>query len=247
MAFQDHFSERAAEYARFRPRYPTRLFQYLADAAPARDRAWDCGTGSGQAAAGLAPLFRSVIATDPSAAQLAAAEPHPHVEYRESAEGAPVEDASVDLVAAASAAHWFDLERFYAEVRRVAKPHGLVALWCYSLPSVDAEVDAMLRRFATEVVGPSWPPERRYVDRHYRTLPFPFREFPAPSFRMEARWSLADLIGYVRTWSAVRQYREARGRDPIDLLEQELAVRWDEAGSKRTVTWPIHLRVGRVA
>jgi len=77
--FADHFSATAAAYATFRPRYPDALFEWLAAIAPSRECAWDCATGSGQAASGLARHFEQVVATDPSAAQLAHAAAGDHV------------------------------------------------------------------------------------------------------------------------------------------------------------------------
>jgi len=75
VTFADHFSGVSAAYAEFRPRYPDALFEFLARESPARDAAWDVGTGSGQAAAGLARYFRHVTATDASAAQIASSRP----------------------------------------------------------------------------------------------------------------------------------------------------------------------------
>ena len=70
MPFKDHFSTQAADYAKYRPHYPPALFEYLASIAPAKKVAWDCGTGNGQAALGLALHFEMVIATDPSEKQI---------------------------------------------------------------------------------------------------------------------------------------------------------------------------------
>ena len=54
---------------------------------------------------------------------------HPRVEYRVApAERSGLPDAAVDLVTLALAAHWFDLPRFYAEVRRVGRPRTAIAL-----------------------------------------------------------------------------------------------------------------------
>ena len=123
MKFPDHFSQQASDYARYRPLYPAKLYEYLASLTPEHDRAWDVGTGNGQAAIGLARHFRSIIATDPSEQQIALATPHERVTYRvATAEHSEIEDRSIDLVAASLAVHWFDLDRFYAEVKRVLKP-----------------------------------------------------------------------------------------------------------------------------
>ena len=61
--FKDHFSGHATDYARYRPDYPAALYEFLAKTARRHEVAWDCGTGSGQAALGLAPYFDRVIAT----------------------------------------------------------------------------------------------------------------------------------------------------------------------------------------
>ena len=82
MAFKDHFSKQAADYATFRPRYTQKLFDYLGTIAPSRQLAWDCGTGNGQAAVGLASIFNRVIATDASEKQIANAQSHEKVAYR---------------------------------------------------------------------------------------------------------------------------------------------------------------------
>lgn len=242
---RDHFSESAAAYAAFRPHYPAALFAWLAERAPARERAWDCATGSGQAALGLAEHFRAVVATDASVAQLAQGAPHPRVSYAAcSAERSALRSRSVSLVTVAQALHWLDLEPFYAEVRRVLVPGGLVAAWCYGLLEVEGEPGAVVRRFATEVVGPYWPAERALVDAGYATVPFPFAEVEAPAFAMERRWTLAELAGYLGTWSAVRLYRRARGEDAVAAVVRELAAGWGGAAVARHVRWPVWVRAG---
>ena len=245
MSFRDHFSRAAAGYASFRPHYPDALFDFVAARAPGLDLAWDCGTGSGQAALGLAHHFKRVVATDASATQIAHATPHSAVEYRVApAERSGLADRSVDLVTAAQALHWFDIAAFWAEVRRVLVPGGVLAVWCYDLLEVGPDVDRILRRFYSETVGPFWPPERRLVETGYRTVPFPFVELPVPTFGMEHAMTLSQLGGYVRTWSATIRYMDARGRDPVDALLEELAPLWGEA---RTTRWPLAVRAGRQA
>lgn len=243
--FKDHFSGHAGIYARYRPTYPAALFAWLAELAPDRRRAWDCGTGNGQAAVALAEHFGEVIATEPSETQVASAFPHPRVTYRVApAEDAGVEPASVSLVTVAQAAHWFDLPAFWREAERALVPGGVIALWGYELMSASPEVDAVVHRLYVDIVGPYWPPERRLIETEYRTIDLPFDEIAAPPFHMEQRWTLTELAGYLRTWSAVKRYEQAHQRDPVSLVENDLAEAWGEDGEK-TIRFPLFFRVGR--
>jgi SAM-dependent methyltransferase len=246
MSFADHFSAIAPGYASYRPRYPEELFEYLAEVAPRRDLAWDCGAGSGQATLALVRHFAAVIATDASARQLAEAPQHPRVEQRVApAESSGIADASIDLVAVAQALHWFDLERFFGEARRVLVPGGVLAVWTYGLQRVDGgAIDQLLHRFYHETIGPYWAPERRLVESGYSTIAMPFEDFEVPSFAMTALWTLPELLGYLRTWSATRRYVEELGHDPVGPLEQKVAAHWGDA-ERRVVEWPMAVRAGR--
>ena len=245
MSFKDHFSRQAAAYSCYRPAYPRALIEYVAAQSPGRRLAVDCATGNGQAAVALAEWFAAVLAVDASSSQLARAEPHPRVHYVASlAERLPARDHSVDMVVAAQAAHWFDFGRFHAECRRVLVRDGVVAVWTYEKFRVNDAVDAVIDDFYVNVVGGDWPPERRYVEQGYRTLPFPWREQPTPVFQLEIDWDLPQLMGYLATWSAVQRCRDRLGRDPLATLEPRLAAHWPRAGAMR-LRWPIHLRLGR--
>jgi len=244
VAFKDHFSGHASAYARYRPEYPQELFDYLATLTPRRAVALDCATGNGQAAIGLARHYECVVATDGSISQLKSAQPHPRVTYLGNlAEQPALKNATVDLAAAAQAAHWFDHSRFHAEMRRVLRPDSALAIWTYRLAFVTPQIDAVVRYFYEDVVGPHWPPERRHVESAYRDLPFPWREVAVPQFQQRLEWTLDDFIGYVGTWSATQRYTNVSGADPLPALRAEIAPLWD-SGS-RTVVWPLHLRVGR--
>jgi SAM-dependent methyltransferase len=246
--FKDHFSQGAADYAEFRPRYPGALFDWLASETARHDLAWDCATGNGQAARGLAAHYARVIATDASERQLAHAASHPRIEYRVAAaheSGLPA--ASVDVVTVAQALHWLPLPQFFAEATRVLAPGGLIAAWGYSLPSIsNAALDEALHRYHDEIVGPYWPPERRMVDTRYASVPFPFAEIAGPPFALEQRMTRLAVEGYLRTWSASRRYREARGDDPVARIAPTLAAEWSDPREVRPVRWPLFVRAGRV-
>ncbi len=248
MSFKDHFSPAATGYAAFRPRYPPALFRFLAGLVPVRERAWDCATGNGQAAVGLAGFFTRVVATEASLRQLALASPAPRVCYLAcTAEATPLADVSVDLAAVAQAVHWFDLDAFYREARRVLRPHGALAVWTYGRFSVSPEVDRVVERFVSELVGEHWPPERRWVDEGYRSLPFPLERLPAPRLTMQEKWDLDRLMGYLGTWSSVVRYRAARGIDPRREIASEMAAAWGAPWTRRGITWPLSLLAGRFA
>jgi SAM-dependent methyltransferase len=247
MSFPDHFSGVSSAYAEYRPRYPDSLFTWLAGLPAGRDVAWDCATGSGQAAIGLASQFERVIGTDASAGQIAAAVPHPRVDYRIApAEESGLDSESVDLVTVAQALHWLDRPTFFAEARRVLRPDGAIAAWTYGNPRLDdARADEVLRRFTSETVGPYWPPERALVDAGYGTIEFPFAEIDPPAFEMDAWWPLAALLGYIGTWSATTRFRTARGYDPLPELAAQLRRAWGVSETPRRIAWPLSLRVGR--
>jgi SAM-dependent methyltransferase len=246
MSFKDHFSRQSQSYSRYRPGYPPGLIAWVAAQAPDRRLAVDCATGNGQAAVALAEHFESVLALDGSLSQLLHAPAAPRVMYvAATAERLPVADRSVSLVAAAQAFHWFDFERFHAECRRVLVPEGVVAAWTYEKFRVDDAVDAVIDHFYSEVVGVFWPPERRYVEEGYRTLPFPWHEVPQPQYSLQTRWDLGQVMGYLATWSSVQRFKDALGRDPLPDLRARLHDPWPR-GEPRTLPWPIHLRLGHV-
>src|SRR3982751_5360462 len=243
--FKDYFSKHSVDYAKHRPVYPVELFAHLAAIAPSTKLAWDCATGSGQAACALAGFFARVVATDASASQLEQAARYEKVFYKVAkAEDSGLESASVDLITVAQALHWFDLDKFYGEARRVLKRDGLLAVWSYNLIEISQKIDAVINRFYKDVVGPYWPPERRLVEEGYNSIAFPFREIAVPQFQMSAQWTLYDLVGYLRTWSATQKFMEQNEADPLASINDELTALWGEPEETKQVRWPLKLKVG---
>jgi ubiquinone/menaquinone biosynthesis C-methylase UbiE len=245
VAFKDHFSKHAADYARFRPRYPHKMFEYLGTVAPSKKLAWDCATGNGQAAVFLADVFARVIATDGSEKQIANAEKHDRVEYRVAlAEESEIGSECVDLLMVAQALHWLDHARFYREVRRVLKTSGIFAASAYKFFHITSPIDEILNgRYYKTVVGPCWPPERVLVEK-FDEVPFPFAEIKTPRFEMTAKWNLEHLVGYLRSWSASQRFIAEKKRDPIDEIAAELWAAWGDPDQPRKIVWPLTLRVG---
>ncbi len=247
MSPHDLFGDRADEYARHRPTYPDRLFVHLEGLAAGRQLAWDCGAGSGQTARSLARRFARVLASDTSLRQLARAGLDGGVGFvAAAAEAAPLRDGCVDLVTVSAAVHWFDRPRFYAEVRRVARPGAILAVWSYYQTRIEPALDAVLARYADDVVGPLWPREFGLNREAYRGLDFPFERLPWPDVHAEARMRLPDLCQYMRTWSASQAWERRRGTDPVEVVRAELERAWGDPRAERTVRWPLHGAIGRV-
>jgi SAM-dependent methyltransferase len=199
-SFKDYFSESASDYAQYRPHYPDDLFDFLAEVSPGRTLVWDCGTGNGQAAVALARYFEHVVATDASESQIAHATRHSKVTYRVAREiDSGLGNHSVDLITVAQALHWFDLDPFYAECRRVLRGGGIIAVWMYEPALIDPAVDRIINYFNRSTIGPYWPPERRFVQEGYASLPFPFFEISHPTFFIDHQFSLQDLLKYIST------------------------------------------------
>lgn len=245
--FQDHFSGVAAGYRAHRPRYPAALFDWLAALAPCRGAALDLGCGNGQATVALAERFEAVWGLDPSAQQIANAEPHPRVTYRVApAEATGLPDGSVDLALAAQAFHWLDHARLFPELRRVARPGAAFAAVTYALARIAPAVDAVVDHLYCDIVGPDWPPERVHTEDGYRNLPFPIPELAAPPLAMEETWTLPQLVGYLRTWSAVTRHLARTGADAVAEIEPGLRAAWGDPGIARRVSWPLSVRAGRI-
>lgn len=243
--FKDHFSGHASVYAAARPTYPPALFDWLAAQCPHRRLVWDAGCGNGQASVALAAHFERVFASDPSATQIDAAAAHANVRYAvEPAEQCSLPDHCADLVTVAQALHWFDTERFYAEVRRVLAAGGLLAVWTYELSNVSTAVDAVFLRLY-HALDAWWPPERRHVEARYSTLPFPFEPVATPKFELHCDWTLGQYLTYLRSWSAAQRFLKATGSDAVAGIEADLRAAWGEPGQTRAVRWPMTVKLGR--
>ncbi|WP_410222454.1 class I SAM-dependent methyltransferase [Pedobacter sp.] len=244
--FKDNFSKQADIYRQYRPSYPEELFSYLQSLTPEHDLAWDCGTGNGQSAIGLAKYFEQVYASDPSENQINNATLHDRIIYKvERAEHNKLNNHSVDLITVAQAIHWFDFDKFYKEAKRVLKPKGIIAVWTYGLTSITDEIDKITQHFHDHVVGDFWMPENKLVEQEYKTIPFPFKERSTPPFTIKSTLNLDDLLGYFRSWSATQKYMEKCHKNPLEQLKKELLPLWGDENSKREVTRKLILRVGQ--
>jgi SAM-dependent methyltransferase len=247
MEFKDHFSTQAADYARYRPDYPQELYDFILLNVHSSDAAWDCGTGNGQVAVELANYFEDVMATDPSANQIANAMQVENVTYRvASAEASGLPSQYFDVITVGQAIHWFNFEAFYAEVRRVAKPGAMLIVWGYGLTTISHEVDKVVNDLYYNVIGSYWPSERKYLDTEYREIPFPFKPIPTPQLQMQVQWGLNEFVGYLSTWSSVQAYIKANGINPLQNLYPQLATAWGDKEGIKTINWPLYVLAGVV-
>lgn len=241
------YSPYAGHYALSRPTYPLALFDRLAALVDRHELAWDCATGSGQAARDLAKCFARVVATDVSAEQLQHAPPDPRITYRVGpAERSGIDDACVDLITVASALHWFNLDAFYAEARRVMRPRGILAAWTYHVAHVEPPFDRVLWKFYQDVVAPYFDPGARLVDERYETVTLPGVPVSIEPLHVTVAWNLDQMMRFIGSWSGVRRYVAERGEDPGSLVANELARVWGDPLAVHTITWPLYVRASRL-
>jgi ubiquinone/menaquinone biosynthesis C-methylase UbiE len=242
---KDLFSDNSGGYAAFRPTYPQELYDFILKQVKQPLAAWDCACGTGQVAKDLAVRFEKVYATDHSASQITNAVQKENITYSlSSAEKTSFNDGQFDLVTVGQALHWFDIPAFFSEARRVLKPTGVVAVWGYSLLTVNRQIDEIINHFYTSVIGLYWDKERKLVDERYRTIEFPFKRIDVPKFGFSFQWTLDDLRGYLSTWSSVRKFIQVNQSDPVEQVIRELRSLWGEGA--RTVSFPLFMRMGKV-
>jgi SAM-dependent methyltransferase len=127
------FGSKATDYAVARPGYPEALYDQLELPGTRELTIADVGAGTGLLTAGLLARGHTVVAVEPNASMRAQADAVLGVQVRYRSAAGRAEDtglasASVDLVTAAQAFHWFDAAAFRRECLRILRPHGRVAL-----------------------------------------------------------------------------------------------------------------------
>ena len=228
-------------YATFRPTYPSSLYAAILEfggPGMGRELGVDVGCGSGQVTTHLAQLFTHVVGLDLSPAQLSTAAPAPNVEYRVgSAEATGVPAATVDLVNAAAALHWFDRPAFYREVRRILKPgSGVLAAWSYSagprFPPHQAAAQDVYQRLA-DAYFPYFDPRLQAVikARSYAGMEPSLQEFAVVQRRtVEMEWAVTveALCGWARSWSGYVKLAQEQGTAaaaaPIEAFRREISA-----------------------
>jgi ubiquinone/menaquinone biosynthesis C-methylase UbiE len=241
---KDNFSKQADSYAKYRPNYPQELFDFILQYVE-RQTAWDCATGNGQTAKVLAEYFKKVYATDTSQKQIDHAHKESNIFYSvQPAEQTSFPDKSFDLITVSQALHWFDFEKFYAEVTRVGKAGSWLAVWMYALPRVSTAIDELIHDYHFITLEKYWDTERRHVDANYTTIPFPFEEIQTPAFYIANEWTIDELEGYFNTSSALQKFISANGYSAVPELFNQIKPHWQSKMMK--IIFPLHLRMGKV-
>jgi ubiquinone/menaquinone biosynthesis C-methylase UbiE len=241
---KDYFSGHSKLYATFRPTYPDDLYEFIFKHLQSRSTVWDCATGNGQVAQYLSLHFDQVFATDISQQQLDSAHQAENILYSvQPAEKTNFQDQTFDLITVGQALHWFELPQFYAEVKRVIKPHGLLAVWGYSVCSVDPAVDKFFLDFYNNIVEPYWDGARKMVEEEYKNVPFPFDQIATPKFSINVEWTLEEFAGYLTTWSATQKFIKDKNYDPVPEVVKLIQPYWRE---KEKVSFPVFLKLGSI-
>lgn len=144
-------AEVAAVYDRARPGYPAAAVAFAVAGLDGPVRAVDVGAGTGKLTTALCAAGVATVAVEPAPGMLTLLR---HTVRRAevragTAEALPLPDASVDLVAAGQAYHWFDPERALPEFARVLRPGGRLALFYNARDDAVAWVRAL-----SDLVGP---------------------------------------------------------------------------------------------
>jgi hypothetical protein len=139
-------------------------------------------------------------------------------------------------ITVAQAAHWFDLTKFYQEVRRVSNGNdGIIAIWSYGMHRINPKIDMISEKLTVggEILGNYWPKETIYVKEDYKTIPFPFKEITIPKLEMKVNWSFDDLFTYMETWSSVKKFQIEKKYDPLSIVTEEMKSLWGKKIQRR--------------
>jgi SAM-dependent methyltransferase len=241
------FNDKSDLYASARPLYPIELFEYISSLCQQHTHVWDCATGNGQAAIGLAKHFKQVEATDISQQQIANAFSHTNIHFSvQTAESTQFQDQQFDLVNVAQALHWFDFEQFWSEVYRVLKPGGLFVAYTYAWTTVTPQIDHVTDTYLKNIIEPYWAANNRLCWDGYRSVDFPFDQLDIPPFKMQMHWNLREYINFLHTWSATRRCIDDIGEAFFQQLQEALSTVWGPVDEVKNVSAPLTVIAGYI-
>lgn len=226
--------------------YPKELFIFIASLVESHENAWDCATGNGQAAIGLAGYFSRVEATDISEEQISNAFSAENINYSvQPGESTTFDDNQFDIVNVAQALHWFDFTKYWDEVARVLKPNGAFVAFSYAWPQINEEVDQALEKYIRMIIEPYWAPNNKLAWETYRSLELPFNPVAAPKINLENHWNLNQFLDYIHTWSATRRCMGDIGHDFFEVARREFETLWGDPKQEKVVKNPLTIIAGK--
>lgn len=241
------FDGKAHLYASSRPTYPKELFAFIGSLVESHNEAWDCATGNGQAALGLSQVFRVIEATDISKEQIENAFSVKNVRYSvQPSETTSFSEGQFDLINVAQALHWFDLDRYWEEVRRVLNRQGAFVAYGYTWPEVEDTVDEVVERCVTSVIAPYWAENNRLVWNGYRDVKLPFKRLETPQIDLINHWNMEQFFNYLHTWSATRRCMDNIGTEFFEVAKTEMRKYWGDPREIKVVRNPLTLIAGKV-
>jgi SAM-dependent methyltransferase len=279
--FSSYNQEQGKHYAQARLDYHPKVYQAVIDNHTSTGghlgTIIDVGCGPGNAARALASHFTHVIGLDPSEGMISTARSFGGVtvsseplryeistaEELGSNLTPPIADGSVDLIAAANAAHWFDMARFWQAAARVLKPGGSVVLWTSgkttvhpSTPNAEA-IEKAMQDLEDKHLKPYLERGNLLVRNGYSDLPMPWTlPEPVPEFDKDIfirkNWELGEefFVGIpdanmdmyevmAGTASAVIRWRKAHPDavgtkdDIVKMMRSEVERLLHEAGVEK--------------
>lgn len=243
---KSQFSKQSELYARYRPSYPEEMYHFIFQHLNKKEVAWDCCTGSGQVAIYLSTNFKKIYANDISLEQLKYAPGKENIDYfRVPAEETGFPSGIFDLITIAQAIHWLDFEKFYDEVKRTAGRDALITVIGYGMVRINEKLNPLIDKFYDFNFSEYFSENRDYLDKRYRSIPFPFEEIEAPGFTQKIKWSINDFEGYLNSWSTVQKFKDEKGFNPAEDLMNEIKPLWPE-GEVKDAVFPVFLRLGRI-
>ncbi len=225
--------------------YPKELFNFIASLVESHDQAWDCATGNGQAAVGLAEYFSHVEATDISEEQISNAFSSAKINYSvQPSESTAFENNQFNIVNVAQALHWFDYSKYWNEVARVLKPDGAFVAFSYVWPQVSDEIDQILKTYIRNIIEPYWAPNNKLAEEGYRSLELPFEPIKVPDIKLENRWNLDQFLNYIHTWSGTRRCMDDIGHEFFEEARREFESVWGFPQQEKVVINPLTIIAG---
>ncbi len=224
------FSDRAADYAKYRPSYPDEAIAILLEGLgnPSQLVAADIGAGTGISSRLLAQRGLRVIAIEPNEAMREAASPHPLVQFRDgSAEVTNIPDASVDLVTCFQAFHWFNAEPTLQEFHRILKPTGRLAVVWNDRDRNDELTQSYTR--LVQIASNNHPAESRLVSVDPLLSSSLFPDIRCHTFVYRQQLDLDGLIGRAMSVSYIPREGQAQ-QQLISGLEELYNNKRDEQG-----------------